>query len=72
MMLLSMLLNTSKTDTLLGIALIALGLVSATNLNDLNDSPASWGTLSCCCCISWRYSYINFRVIGERNEKYFF
>lgn len=42
MMLLSMLLNTSKTDTLLGIALIALGLVSATNLNDLNDSPASW------------------------------
>lgn len=48
MMLLSMLLNTSKTDTLLGIALIALGLVSATNLNDLNDlndSPASWGRL---------------------------
>lgn len=45
MMLLSMLLNTSKTDTLLGIALIALGLVSATNLNDLNDSPASCGRL---------------------------
>lgn len=45
MMLLSMLLNTSKTDTLLGIALIALGLVSATNLNDLNDPSASWGRL---------------------------
>lgn len=45
MMLLSMLLNTSKTDTLLGIALIALGLVSATNLNDLNDPPASLGRL---------------------------
>lgn len=42
MMLLSMLLNTSKTDVLLGIALIALGLVSAMCLNDLNDSPASW------------------------------
>lgn len=45
MMLLSMLLNTSKTDTLLGIALIALGLVSATNLNDLNDPPVSLGRL---------------------------
>lgn len=45
MMLLSMLLNTSKTDVLLSIALIALGLVSAMCLNDLNDSPASWGRL---------------------------
>ena len=45
MMLLSMLLNTSKTDVLLGIALIALGVASSMSLNDLNDPPASWGRL---------------------------
>lgn len=45
MILLNMLLSTSKTSTLLGIVLIGIGLASATNLNDLNDSPASWGRL---------------------------
>lgn len=45
MMLLSILLGVLRIDNLLGIALIALGLVSATNLNDLDDPPASWGRL---------------------------
>lgn len=45
MMLLNMLLSTSKTSTLLGIVLIGIGLVSAMSLNDLNDPPASWGRL---------------------------
>lgn len=44
-MLLSILLGVLRIDNLLGIALIALGLVSATNLNDLDDPPASWGRL---------------------------
>ena len=64
MMLLNMLLSTSKTSTLLGIVLIGIGLASAMSLNDLNDPPASWGRF-----ISWRYSYISFWVIGECNEK---
>lgn len=41
MMLLNMLLSTSKTSTLLGIVLIGIGLASAMSLNDLNDPPAS-------------------------------
>lgn len=45
MMLLNMLLSTSKTSTLLGIVLIGIGLASAMSLNDLNDPPASWGRL---------------------------
>lgn len=45
MMLLSILLGVLRIDNLLGIALIALGLVSAINLNDLDDPPASWGRL---------------------------
>lgn len=44
-MLLSILLGVLRIDNLLGIALIALGLVSAINLNDLDDPPASWGRL---------------------------
>lgn len=45
MILLNMLLSTSKTSTLLGIVLIGIGLASAMSLNDLNDQPASCGRL---------------------------